>query len=113
MTLVSDLQQQIKGSVSNEEPILQEASQDFGRIQLKKPALVVRPSSSEDVVQVVRFAAAHHLPLTIRGGAHSQSGQSLNDGGLILDIKSLNRIVAIDASQETVLVEGGILWGDQ
>lgn len=112
MTLVSDLQQKIKGSVSSAEPILQEASQDFGRIHLKKPALVVRPSSSEDVVQLVRFAAAHHLPLSIRGGAHSQSGQSLNDNGLILDMKSLNQVVALDTSHETVLVEGGILWGD-
>jgi cytokinin dehydrogenase len=112
MNLVSDLQQKIRGLVSSEEPLLQEASQDFGRIQLKKPALVVRPSSSEDVVEVVRYAAAHRLPLSMRGGAHSQSGQSLNDNGLILDMKSLNQVVILDTAQETVVVEGGILWGD-
>lgn len=112
MSLVSNLQQKIKGVVSGDEALLQEASQDFGRMQLKKPALVVRPSSTEDVVEVVRFAADHSLPLSMRGGAHSQSGQSLNENGLILDMKSLNQIVSLDISQRTVLVEGGILWGD-
>ena len=112
MNLVSDLQQKIRGLVSSDEPLLQEASQDFGRIQQKKPAVVVRPSSSEDIVELVRYAATHRLPLSTRGGAHSQSGQSLNDNGLVLDMKSLNQVVILDASQETVLVEGGILWGD-
>ena len=112
MNLVSDLQQKIKGSVSDQDSHLQEASQDFGKIQVKKPAVIVRPSSSQDVVQAVRFASERHLSLTTRGAAHSQSGQSLNENGLILDIKSLNRIIDFDLQHQTVLVEGGILWGD-
>ena len=112
MNLVSELQREIKGLVSNQDPDLQDASQDFGKIQLKKPAVIVRPSSSQDVVQAVRFALEHNLSLTTRGGAHSQSGQSLNENGLILDIKSLNRIIDLDLQSQTVLVEGGILWGD-
>ena len=112
MNAASDLAPRIRGSVSSEETVLLEASQDFGRIVLKKPAAVVRPGSSEDVVEVVRFANANRLPLSVRGGAHSQSGQSLNENGLILDMKSLNRVVSLDAAHDNVLVEGGILWGD-
>jgi cytokinin dehydrogenase len=112
MNLTSDLGWKIAGPISSEETVLQEASQDFGRIVTKKPAAVVRPSSSADIVEVVRFAGAHSLPLSVRGGAHSQSGQSLIENGLILDIKSLNRVVTLDAAHENVLVEGGILWGD-
>jgi cytokinin dehydrogenase len=112
MTLVSDLQQRIKGMVSSEERILEEASQDFGGIVSKKPAVVVRPSGSEDVIEVVRFANFHRLPLSLRGGGHSQSGQSLNQDGLIIDMRSLSRILVLDTARESVLVEGGILWGE-
>src|SRR5215831_9527282 len=111
MTLVSDLQQRIKGVVGSEEKVLEEASQDFGGIVSKKPAVVVRPRCSEDVIEVVRFADVHRLPLGLRGGGHSQSGQCLNQDGLIMDMRSLSRILALDTARENVLVEGGILWG--
>ena len=112
MTLGSDLQQRIKGVVSSEEKVLEEASQDFGGIVSRRPAAVVRPSCNEDVIEVVRFANLHRLPLSLRGGGHSQSGQSLNQDGLIMDMRSLSRILVLDTARENVLVEGGILWGE-
>jgi cytokinin dehydrogenase len=112
MSLLSELQQKIQGQVTNEKVDVQEASLDFGRIQTRKPAVVVRPDSVQDVVQAIRFASQRALPLSTRGAAHSESGQCLNENGLILDMKSLRRIIALDPKGETVLVEGGILWGD-
>jgi cytokinin dehydrogenase len=112
MNLALDLQQKLSGKVTAEDLDLQDASQDFGRMRLKKPALAVRPSSTEDVVQAVRFASEQGLALTVRGAAHSQSGQCLNENGLVLDIKSLNRMVQLNPEEETVLVEGGMIWDD-
>src|SRR4051812_2614755 len=100
MNLAHDLQQKLSGEVTAEDLDLQDASQDFGRIRLKRPALAVRPSSTEDVVQAVRFASGHGLTLTVRGAAHSQSGQCLNESGLVLDIKSLNRMVELNPEEE-------------
>jgi cytokinin dehydrogenase len=112
MNTALDLRQKLSGRVVIEDSDLQGASQDFGRIRSKKPAIVIRPSSTEDVVQSVRFAVERNLALTVRGAAHSQSGQCLSENGLLLDIKSLNRMIEFNPQEETVLVEGGMIWDD-
>ncbi len=87
------------------------ASDDFGRIIARTPRAVLRPETTQDVVDVVHRARREKTPLATRGSAHSQSGQSLSDG-LVLDMTSLNRIGSIDAHALTVRAQAGVVWGD-
>ena len=41
----------------------------------KRPAVIARPRSTDDVIAAVAFARAHALPVAIRGGAHSIAGK--------------------------------------
>ena len=50
------------------------------------PAVIVRCSGTADVVDAVRFARTHDLELAIRGGGHSVAGNSVCEGGLMLDL---------------------------
>src|ERR671928_778731 len=52
----------------------------------RRPALVVRPTSVDDVVAAVRFGRDLDLELSIRGGGHSALGHSTSDGGLVIDL---------------------------
>ena len=52
----------------------------------KRPAIVVRAASVDDVVRTVRFAADHDIELSIRGGGHNIAGLALCDGGMTLDM---------------------------
>ena len=70
---------------------------------------MARPESVEEVSSVVGRAAADEMRIAIRGGGHSQGGQSLTDGGLVVDTTRLNRIRPLGG--DLVRAQGGALWG--
>src|SRR5437867_6503072 len=74
------------------------------------PGAVVRPTNTEDVVTVVRYARANRLPVATRGEAHTQSGQALTEGGVLLDLTSLSKIESLDPNAPTVTCEAGVRW---
>ena len=84
-------------------------SYDFGRMTRRVPGAVATPGSPEEVSSIVRSCARDEIPLTIRGGGHSQGGQSLSDGGLVLDTMRLDRIRPPEG--ELVRAQGGAQWG--
>jgi FAD/FMN-containing dehydrogenase len=77
----------------------------------RKPALIARCKTTDDVVQCVKFAKQHGLLVAVRGGGHNIAGNAVCDGGLLIDL-SLMRAVSVDAAKKTASVEGGALLGD-
>ncbi len=77
----------------------------------KRPAVVVKAESVDDVVRTVRFAAAHGVELSIRGGGHNIAGLALTDGGLTLDMSGQNG-VEVDPEARLARVQAGALLGD-
>src|SRR4051812_32051500 len=58
----------------------------------KRPALIVRPAGTADVVQAVNFARAEGLPIAVRGGGHGMAGHGVCDNGLMLDMSRMKAI---------------------
>jgi FAD binding domain/Berberine and berberine like len=77
----------------------------------KRPGLILRCTSTADVVAAVDLAREHGLPPSIRCGGHSVSGKALSDGGLTIDLGGL-RTVTVDSERKLVHVGGGCLLGD-
>ena len=77
----------------------------------RKPALIARCKSTDDVVACVKFAKQHDLLVAVRGGGHNIAGNAVCEGGLLIDL-SLMRAVKVDAAKQTAHVEGGALLGD-
>ncbi len=77
----------------------------------KRPAIVVRAASADDVVRTVRFAGDHGVELSIRGGGHNIAGLALSDGGLTLDLSGRNA-VEVDPGARLARVQAGALLGD-
>lgn len=82
-------------------------SADYEHLQ----AVVVRVTSPEEASTAVRFATAHKIPLTARGGGHSTSGASSSDGGMVIDLARMRK-VSVDKAAGTVTYEGGCVFGD-
>jgi cytokinin dehydrogenase len=108
--LASDLKQLVSGQVLDDEPSRLERSCDFGRMVRRMPGVVVRPASTSDVAAVIRYARRQAVPVATRGEAHSQSGQSLTERGILLDLTSLDRILSIDASARAADCQAGVIW---
>ncbi len=73
------------------------------------PAAVAVPAGAEDVVRIVRAAAAHGVPVTPRGAGSSVAGQSLGEGVILDFAPRMNRLVALDAAERVVRVEPGMI----
>ena len=76
----------------------------------RKPALIARCAGAADVMRAVGFASAQGLLTAVRGGGHSLSGQSVCDGGLVIDLSPM-RSVHIDPAARLARVEPGTLIG--
>jgi FAD/FMN-containing dehydrogenase len=76
----------------------------------RHPALIARCAGAADVKRAVSFAAAHGLLTAVRAGGHSFSGQSVCDGGLMIDLAPLHA-VEVDPIARTARVAGGALLG--
>src|SRR5687768_17511148 len=77
----------------------------------KRPAVVVRAASNDDVVRTVNFVRENQLELSIRGGGHNIAGLALSDGGITLDMSAL-RGVRVDPEARLARVEAGCNLGD-
>src|SRR5215211_2593756 len=58
----------------------------------RRPALISRCASTDDVIAALRFGERSDLPLAVRSGGHSFPGQSVCDGGVVIDVRAMNRV---------------------
>ncbi|HEY0474571.1 MAG TPA: FAD-binding oxidoreductase [Kribbella sp.] len=77
----------------------------------RRPAVIARCRSAEDVSRAVVFAVESGLEIAVRGGAHSPGGSSSVDDGLMIDLSLLNQ-VTVDPVARRARVGGGALLGD-
>src|SRR6202040_1747721 len=71
-----------------------------------------RPESVEEVVEIVRQATADRTPITCAGAQTSTTAASITDKGMLLSLRALDRISAIDEETKTIRVEPGALVGE-
>ena len=76
------------------------------------PEAVARPESIEEVIEVMRKATADRTPVTCAGAQTSTTGASITDTGILLSLRSLDRIASVDAAARSIMVGAGALVGD-
>jgi alkanesulfonate monooxygenase SsuD/methylene tetrahydromethanopterin reductase-like flavin-dependent oxidoreductase (luciferase family)/FAD/FMN-containing dehydrogenase len=76
------------------------------------PGLVLRASTSDEVVDALRYARSQPVEFGIRSGGHGISGRSTNDGGIIIDVSRLDSVEVLDEETRTVRIGPGARWVD-
>ena len=75
------------------------------------PEAVVQPESEEELIDLVRWANEHKIPLTPRGKATSGYGGAIPvKKGIVVDFYRMKDILGIDDAGGTVTVQPGISW---
>jgi FAD/FMN-containing dehydrogenase len=77
----------------------------------RRPALIARCASPEDVVAALAHARRIGAPLAVRAGGHSVAGMSLIDDGLVIDVRGLADIT-VDPLRRMARAGGGMTWGE-
>ncbi len=77
---------------------------------LPKADFIVRPGTAEEISKVLIIANYYKIPVyTWGGGSGSQGGALAMAGGIILDTKRLNKVLAFSEESMTVTVETGAI----
>lgn len=72
------------------------------------PRAVAVPQDEGDVASLVRWARVNETPLVPRGSGSSMAGGAVGDG-VIIDLSRLRRIISINADEQWIVVEPGVL----
>lgn len=77
------------------------------------PDLVVFPRSAASVSRVLRLANHHRVPVTARGAGHGYVGGCVPaEGGVVLSLASMNRILEINAADFVAVVQPGVITAE-
>ncbi|HUK91987.1 MAG TPA: FAD-binding oxidoreductase, partial [Blastocatellia bacterium] len=77
----------------------------------RRPAAIVRCSTTPDVVQALNFARDNHVVLAVRGGGHNIAGTALCDDGIVIDLSRM-KAASVDPPARRVTIEGGATLAD-
>jgi FAD/FMN-containing dehydrogenase len=83
---------------------------DWRKRHFGKALAVAFPASTAAVAQIVKLCAHHRVPIYPQGGNTSVCGGSVPDaagGGIVLNLRRMNRILSVDARDNSMLVEAG------
>lgn len=110
--------ERLDGTLETDPDALAAFGGDFGRLVTAAPRAVLRPGSESDVVELVRYARRHGLPIAMNGQcggpdvpeSHSNLGQATVPGGVAIDARGLATIHRIEAT--TAEVGPGVTWAE-
>ena len=111
-----DAARELRGRITGEVIVPDDERYDEARaiwnaMHDRRPAVIVRPRRTEDVVEALAFARANDLPIAVRGGGHSVAGYGTAEGGLVID-HVLRRGVEVDPERRIVRAEPGATLAD-
>lgn len=77
------------------------------------PSVVAFPDSSAQIAALMRLASAHLFPVVARGAGSGMTGGSLPvEGGMVVALSRLNRILEIDRDNQMAIIEPGVITGE-
>ena len=104
--------QQFAGSFAGrivvpDDPAFEEARHIWNRRFDRRPALIARCASADDVRRAIEFAHLNNLPAAVRSGGHSHAGHSTCDAGIVIDLGAMNTI-EVNASRRLLRTGPGV-----
>lgn len=100
-----------KGNVSNVMEDLLGYSHDLSILPPGLPDIVARPDSSEQVSEIIKWADSKNIPVVPVSSRIHFSGCTIpKQGGVVLDMTRMNRILEIDKYNRKVRIEAGVTW---
>ncbi len=85
---------------------------DYERAISTTPDRLVYPNTVEEIIDQVKYASENKITIKAIGHAHSLVENFFADGGIILMLTNMTRIITIDTINMIITVEPGVLLYD-
>jgi len=96
---------------SDEPKTLDAYSKDFSLAPSGVPNYVVKPKDAQEVQQVIQLANENLIPVVpVSSPVHFHGATIPKQGGIILDLTRMNRVLEVDEFNKRVRVEAGVTW---
>ncbi|HET9359531.1 MAG TPA: FAD-binding oxidoreductase, partial [Vicinamibacterales bacterium] len=80
------------------------------QLNATRVAGIVKPKDVEALASAVAQARGEGRAVCVAGGRHAMGGQQFAEDALLVDTRSLNRVLSLDADRGIVEAEAGIQW---
>ncbi|PWJ53946.1 glycolate oxidase [Quadrisphaera granulorum] len=89
------------------------AGRDTAPLHAARPDVVVEPSSTAEVVAVVRTTAALDAPVTVRGAGSGLAGAAVpSRGGVVLSTRRMARVLEVSRPELLAVAQPGVVLTD-
>jgi len=109
----SDKLLEIVGSerFSDDPEVLKNFSKDFSLIPPGMPNYVMKPKDTQEVQKIINIANEHSIPVVPSSSqVHFYGAAIPRQGGILLDLTKMDRIIEIDELNKRVRIEVGVTW---
>lgn len=113
MNSISEELVKIVGSdnFSMDDSVIEKYSRDFSLSPPGRPNFVVWPRSAEEIKRVLELANKYQIPVVpVSSRVHFYGATIPKQGGIIIDLSRMNRILEIDELNRRVRIEAGVTW---
>lgn len=91
-----------------------DVNEDYSHDELggikKMPDIVVQVLSTEEVSKIMKYAYENNIPVTPRGSGTGLVGAAVPlEGGIVIDLSKMNKILELDEENLTLTLEPGVL----
>ena len=99
-------------NISDEPDVLESYAKDNSVSLPGMAEYVVKPKDADEVQRVVKLSNQNKIPVVpCSSGIHFYGNTIPGQGGIILDLRRMNRILGIDERNRAVRFEPGVTWG--
>lgn len=112
MSLINELEKLVKKS-SDKAADIEPYLSDMSLCPSGYADAVVWPESTDEVAAVVKYAYENNvpvIPVSSQPGTHMYGGSIPKQGGIIIDMKNMNKILEIDTKHKFVRFQPGVTW---
>ena len=99
------------GNFSDDPNVLKKYTTDFSLVPPGAPSYVVKPKDGQEVQRIIKFANEHSIPVVpVSSDVHFNGATIPKQGGIVLDLTRMKKVLEIDEANRRVRIEAGVMW---
>ncbi len=99
------------GNFSDNPNVLSKYASDFSLTPAGAPSYVVKPNDAQEVAKVIQFANEGAIPVVpVSSDVHFNGAAIPKQGGIVLDLTRMKKVLEIDVDNRRVRIEAGVKW---